>query len=728
MARFFHTGAGAVERDEAYLPWRGPASRGLIVSSVQFLIGKTLGKYEVLEHIGHGGMSEVYKGQQAQLDRMVAIKVLHPFLADEKGFVVRFQREARIVATLRHPNIVQVYDFDYHDELGIYYMVMEYIDGLTLKDRLEEGPRSPEETILVGTAIADALDYAHQRGMVHRDIKPANIMFINDDEPVLADFGIAKMVTLSGLTASGAMVGTPAYMAPEIGIGKAGTASSDIYSLSVVLYQMVTGSLPFEAETPMAMVMDHINKAPPPPSLFASGIPEELEQAILRGLEKEPEARFRTGREMAQALRKVWEPASGARFASAPVSPAHIDEVFELGREMVKIPAPTGAIDGSDGGSAISASRAEVAVGGANGAQTNKEAVASQAIASGEGIDVGAGQSETAVGVQPRVRWPRRLLRSTLLILLLAAVGTGIWASLDNEMERKIPDLANRLLARTISGTESPPGDAGNPLPARIEPSPETPTPTLTPPPSATTSRMEALPLAPAPTATPTAPCSYRARLDQIKLEPDKIVAPETSLVAYVSLWNSGKCSWPEGVNLVFVNGDPLGAPDSFAIKALGLNQSIQVVIPMRAPEELGTYHSTWELQRSDGEALGPRIEIEVSVEDVPPLTPTPAEPVVLDSATPEPLTMRKPTLITWKEDPANNRWSGVLGFQAEGGSGYYRYYLDKIGEPSELSDGRLSFEAQRCSPVRANVWVLSGDQTLNWQGEIPYPAEDDCP
>ena len=215
------------------------------VSSVRYLIGKTLNKYEVLDHIGHGGMSEVYRGQQAKLDRMVAIKVLHPFLADEEGFVVRFEREAKIVATLRHPNIVQVYDFDHDEELDIYFMVMEYIDGPTLKNRLEESPLSPEETARVGAAIADALDYAHQRSMVHRDIKPANIMFLDEHQPVLTDFGIAKMLTLSGLTASGAMVGTPAYMAPEIGLGNPGTASSDIYSLSVVLYQAVAGCLPF---------------------------------------------------------------------------------------------------------------------------------------------------------------------------------------------------------------------------------------------------------------------------------------------------------------------------------------------------------------------------------------------------------------------------------------------------------------------------------------------------
>ena len=275
------------------------------MSSVQFLIDKTLGKYKVLEHIGHGGMSEVYKGQHEQLDRMVAVKVLHPFLADEEGFVVRFKREARIVATLRQPNIVQVFDFDYNEELGIYYMVMEYIDGPTLKTRLNDGPLPVEEMARIGVAIADALDYAHQRGMVHRDVKPANIMFIPDEQPVLTDFGIAKMLSLSELTASGAMVGTPAYMAPEVGIGKVGTSASDIYSLGVVLFQGVAGRLPFESDSPMGIVMQHINDPPPPLSQFVPSVPEAFEAVVLRALDKQPEARFARAADMAAALRQV---------------------------------------------------------------------------------------------------------------------------------------------------------------------------------------------------------------------------------------------------------------------------------------------------------------------------------------------------------------------------------------------------------------------------------------
>ena len=189
------------------------------------LIGQTFGKYRISEHLGSGGMSEVYKAYQPGLDRYVAIKVLHSFLAQEEDFLARFQREAKFAAMLRHPNIVQVYDFDLDNETNSYYMVMEFIDGPSLKARLQKMAKkgqmmAMEESVRIVTAIANALDYAHQRGMVHRDIKPANTMFSKEGEPNLTDFGIAKMVDVAGLTASGAMVGTPAYMAPEQGMGQ----------------------------------------------------------------------------------------------------------------------------------------------------------------------------------------------------------------------------------------------------------------------------------------------------------------------------------------------------------------------------------------------------------------------------------------------------------------------------------------------------------------------------
>ncbi|HTP10975.1 MAG TPA: serine/threonine-protein kinase, partial [Anaerolineae bacterium] len=226
------------------------------------MIGKTIGKYRIVEHLGRGGMAEVYKAYQPNLDRYVAVKMMHTFLSDEKEFLARFEREAKVVATLRHPNIVQVYDFDV--EGGVYYMVMEYISGETLKTRMQNLEANNEWVSLddaarIILAVGSALKYAHERGMVHRDVKPANVMITLEGQVILTDFGIAKIVSASNLTASGAMVGTPSYMAPEQGMGQPGDERSDIYSLGVMLYQLVLGRLPFDADTPLAVVLKHIN-------------------------------------------------------------------------------------------------------------------------------------------------------------------------------------------------------------------------------------------------------------------------------------------------------------------------------------------------------------------------------------------------------------------------------------------------------------------------------------
>lgn len=183
------------------------------------LTGKTLGKYQIIERLGRGGMAEVYRAFQPTMNRFVAIKVMLAHLADEEGFTERFKREATMVGGLRHPNIVQVMDFDVHDEQ--FYMVMEYIQGESLKDRLRKrGALSLAETLDVAIKLSDALAYAHGEGMLHRDIKPANILFTKTGEPVLTDFGVAKIMGTTQMTASGAIVGTPAYMSPEAGRGE----------------------------------------------------------------------------------------------------------------------------------------------------------------------------------------------------------------------------------------------------------------------------------------------------------------------------------------------------------------------------------------------------------------------------------------------------------------------------------------------------------------------------
>jgi serine/threonine protein kinase/tetratricopeptide (TPR) repeat protein len=285
------------------------------------LTGKTLGRYRILERIGRGGMAEVYKGYQPSLDRYVAVKVLHPFLLEEEGSRARFEREARAVAALRHPNIVQVFDFDEQD--GTYFMVMEYVAGPNLKAILQEQARQGTRLSLarsgeIVAGIGSALAYAHRQGMIHRDVKPHNIMFAAEGQPLLTDFGIAKIVGGENVSASGVLSGTPAYMSPEQGRALPLDARTDIYSLGVVLYEMVTGRIPFDADTPFAVVVRHINDPLPLPRTLDPQIPEAVERVILKAMAKAPEERFQTADEMVQATQAAV--ATGASTGAAPAS------------------------------------------------------------------------------------------------------------------------------------------------------------------------------------------------------------------------------------------------------------------------------------------------------------------------------------------------------------------------------------------------------------------------
>ena len=268
------------------------------------LAGKTIGKYRVIERIGRGGMADVYKGYQSGLDRFIAIKVLHGFLSDDGDFVGRFQREARAIAALRHPNVVQVFDFDRHEDQ--YYMVMEYIDGPSLKARLQEIQSSGQklsdgETLGIFKGLGAAIDYAHAHGVIHRDIKPANVMFNSEGEVVLTDFGIAHMVGGSRYTTTGSVAGTPTYMAPEQGRGLPGDERSDIYSLGVILFEAVTGQVPYDGDTPFSVIMKHVNDPLPRPSRIANVRPA-VEKVVLKALEKDPALRYQTAGDLARSL------------------------------------------------------------------------------------------------------------------------------------------------------------------------------------------------------------------------------------------------------------------------------------------------------------------------------------------------------------------------------------------------------------------------------------------
>ncbi len=272
------------------------------------LEGTNLGKFRILEALGRGGMAQVYRAYHPQLDRYVAVKVLRSDLVEQDEFLARFRREAHAVSGLRHANIVQVFDFDVQDDL--YYMVMELLEGDTLRARLNDyrvrGQRMPlPEVARILKDVLAGLAYAHSEGIIHRDIKPANIMLTRKGQAVLTDFGIAQIVGSTQYTVSGALMGTLNYMAPEQGFKGQCDHRSDIYSLGIVLYEMLTGYTPFDADTPLAILMKHLNDPLPLPSQVDPGIPAELETIVLRALAKEPDDRFQSADEMSAALEQV---------------------------------------------------------------------------------------------------------------------------------------------------------------------------------------------------------------------------------------------------------------------------------------------------------------------------------------------------------------------------------------------------------------------------------------
>jgi tRNA A-37 threonylcarbamoyl transferase component Bud32 len=267
------------------------------------LTGTRLGTYEVLDFLGRGGMAEVYKGRHPRLDRTVAIKILSASLAEDIDFRQRFEREAQAVAALRHPNIVQMYDFG--DVEGVYYMVMEFIDGTDLGRHMDDvGPMSLEQIRPILRGVADALDYAHAQGLVHRDVKPPNILLRDKTSPILTDFGIAKILSSdTAATKTGMMMGTLDYMAPEqIRVSKEVDSRADVYALGVVLYRALTGELPFQGEHPSAVMLGHLQEPAPDPREVVPDLPDDVAEAILSALAKAPDDRPPTPGDLANLI------------------------------------------------------------------------------------------------------------------------------------------------------------------------------------------------------------------------------------------------------------------------------------------------------------------------------------------------------------------------------------------------------------------------------------------
>ncbi len=263
-------------------------------------MGHSVGPYDIIEQVGSGGMATVYKAWQRNMHRVVAIKMLPRLFSMDAVFVARFDREARTIASLEHARILPVYDYGSED--GVFYIVMRYLDSGTLAERIEKGPMPLAEVSRIITQIAEGLDYAHRRGVVHRDIKPSNVMLDDSNDVYITDFGLAKSIDGDNQITGSAVVGSPAYMSPEQGVGQELDARSDIYSLGIVLYEMVVGETPFDATTPMALVMKHINEPPPPPTSLNLDVPKEVEDIIFRAIEKNPDDRFQSAKDLARAL------------------------------------------------------------------------------------------------------------------------------------------------------------------------------------------------------------------------------------------------------------------------------------------------------------------------------------------------------------------------------------------------------------------------------------------
>lgn len=314
-------------------------------------VGENVGAYRVIEQLGQGGMATVFKAYHPALDRYVAIKVLHAAFKADPTFLARFQREARVVASLEHPHIIPVYDFADHN--GAPYLVMKFIEGETLKAVLTRQPITTAEVWRVVEAVGAGLDYAHKKGILHRDIKPSNVMLASDGGIYIADFGLARIALAGESTLSmDSMLGTPHYMSPEQAKGiKDLTASADIYSFGVMIYEMLVGRVPYNADTPFAIIHDHIFTPLPTPRSLNPDFPESLERFLLKALAKEREDRYKDVNEMVLAFREAVTPLLGdeaaatlAQLRPTATSPSAITAAASSTSSTAKPAAPTVAL------------------------------------------------------------------------------------------------------------------------------------------------------------------------------------------------------------------------------------------------------------------------------------------------------------------------------------------------------------------------------------------------
>jgi serine/threonine-protein kinase len=297
--------------------------------------GTRVGLYEVIEQLGRGGMATVFKARHTVLERDAALKFLDLAFLEDPEFVKRFRHEARVIAGLEHPNIVPVFDFSEHE--GLPYLVMKFVEGETLKARLGRGRLTMAESSVMIQAIGSGLSYAHAQGVLHRDVKPSNVLLGRDGSIYLADFGLARIAASAQSTLSREfMIGTPQYISPEQARSEPNLdARTDIYSFGILIYELLVGQVPFDADTPISIIHDHLQSPPPRPSARAPGISEDLDRAILRALAKDKKDRFGSVDEMVEAVRRgmgaAWTALPTPTRPASPVQPKELPETLKAG-------------------------------------------------------------------------------------------------------------------------------------------------------------------------------------------------------------------------------------------------------------------------------------------------------------------------------------------------------------------------------------------------------------
>jgi serine/threonine-protein kinase len=677
-------------------------------------------------------MAEVYRAYQENLDRYVAIKLMHSFLADEQDFLTRFKREAKAMASLNHRNIVGVYDFDIQD--GMYYIVMKFVSGGTLKQKLESMASKDQRlslayAIRIVLEIADALAYAHGRGMVHRDIKPGNIMLDEDGHAVLTDFGIAKILSGPSFTATGAMIGTPAYMSPEQGLGQPGDERSDLYALGVLFYQMATGRLPYEADTPLAVILKHVNDPVPAPSILNVDIPTPIQEVLVKSLAKKPENRYQTAVEMARDLQSAASDSNlelAAGISLDVISDRHtpLPETTAASATKVGKVEPTVLSAG-----ALSASMA------AETRLASPTAIAQTDIADPSSQTTEASAPPAVIEPEKRSGIAGWLIGGGIILFLLLAGAAALYfivfrpSTETPTPEQSVVVAAIETATQKPTPTEEPrvTVDAAGTAVAAIAAT-LTAVPTQTTPPQSTETPIAS----PTPDVTGTFIASCEEEIELVESYTfDNVIsksAPAGSRFPMTwTLRNPSECPVSSGLLWVYQDGEDFGQSGPIVLDVdLALGEEATFQTTLEAPENAGSYSSIWRLEDEGGKRIGPAVEFELVIYD--PVTVTPAS-TNTPAATPTSEAIADLSLAWSVEncEYVGTEWRCQLIFFPGGGGQPYTLFVFDADQPKEyrgIGPFTHFISSRRCSPW-IHEWKLQDDGTGDSIGESLFISPD---